>query len=142
MKTVTIHCRACRVRLKLACDEDYAAERDPLALAALVVCDRCYDLHQRRSKIENWIADCCHSLVLRPHAEKLSELKQALYAATRKYAQVIAEQMQLEYVQWDDAFPESLLENPGAWPRLLAHYRKTSVTARPQPPKNLIQFPE
>lgn len=121
-------CNACSVPLRLKCDDDYAAQHDPWKLARLVVCERCYDLHTRRQRIEDWIANACHTLALRPNTEKRAELKLAIYEATKKYAQVIGEQMRLEYVQWDDAFPEALLETPDAWPRLLRHYRKTCAT--------------
>jgi hypothetical protein len=88
-------------------------------------CTPCHERRERRHRIEDWISRCCGALQIERQAAARDKLRSSLFAAARKYADVMAEIKHLEAVCWDDRFPETLYENPREWAAILSHYRKT-----------------
>ena len=119
-------CKLCRRAITLVIHDDYPAFRDPWNLVRLAVCNDCYDLADRREKIETWLIATCFRLC---HEKKMKEpqrleLRDALISATRKYALVISIINHQSSTHWTPEFPESLYNTPDRWPILLRQFRR------------------
>lgn len=118
-------CRVCGKALVLRCTEQQCQDAETMGLLPLVVCNRCHDLHSREKKIETWISELCFTLSRdRPSESKVSQIRDGLRMAFRKYAMVQAEFHGLEEMIIEDAMIEALTEQPEKWWITLMKYRE------------------
>jgi hypothetical protein len=68
---VAATCRICGCGMMLQLAVGYPAGKDPQKLIPMATCNRCYDLRERRIKIESSFKRLCHALAM----EKMDESK-------------------------------------------------------------------
>ena len=84
-------CKICGKVLVLTIADDYPTGRDPLRLVPMATCNPCFDLRERRVKIETQIKKFCHILELLAEKDQITETEgKAIRTATEAVVMLAA----------------------------------------------------
>lgn len=127
-------CKICHKPLVIQVADDYVG--DPLKILPMATCNRCYDLRERRIRLEEALFKTCYGLVANPKAK--DSVRGAIHATlvelTKKYSQWFGEANNLSGHLWEEQFVDMLMAKPNETSRVLSEYRRVFSEAVHKPP--------
>lgn len=116
MKQFPAKCKICKIDLTLSIADDYPAEKDPRNLIPMATCNRCFDLRERRIKIETGIKRICYRLELGSlESSDRAKLGDSLKMLAKKYSEWCADILRRQHAANVGYLASALIESPTQW---------------------------
>lgn len=127
MKSIPGKCQICGTGLLLKIADDYPGG-DPMKLVSMATCNRCYDLRDRRIKIEGNIKRICHRLSLGKldDGEK-GRLLEMLKVLARKFSIWCADMLRRQHAANVGYLETVLIDHPEHWYRSLLDFEEAAA---------------
>lgn len=116
MKTFAVNCKICKLPISLQIDESYPAEKDPRNLTPYATCNPCYDLRERRLKIETQLKRACYQLCMETISnDARGKMEQVVRVCAANYSRWCADLLHRQHTANVGYLVKALLEQPDRW---------------------------
>jgi hypothetical protein len=118
-------CKLCHKPLTIEIDDAYAELGDPFKMLPTATCNRCFDLRERRIRIEGQVARASRMLIMQPKMDAAvrNKIRDGLRVATQAYARYVADLNFSGQIAWNEEFVDIIMEQPQKSLTALSIYR-------------------
>lgn len=113
---VAAKCKICGRELVLELAANYPADKDPMKLLPYATCDRCYDLRDRRIKIQESIKRLCYKLELgKLDDTQTGRILRAIEALTKEFSRYCTDLLRRPHRASTAHLVSAIMEQPTRW---------------------------